>query len=438
MKNKTKKIKLNKITTIILVMAFAVVGTYLLTASEAATANASLSITPSSGNYSINSNVALAIYENSGSQEVSTVDVTLTYDANKLEFVSVDNNGGPFDRVFENSGGNGTVKLVVSKFGGSVINNQKVGNLVFKAKAGSGSTAVQFGSESKIVTFAATPENVWNGNTTGASFNFTTPDTTNPSVTFVSPTNGYVAVGIVPIQVSVQDDGQISKVEFWVNGSKVHTSTQSPYSYNWDSTQLSDRSNVPILVKAFDSASPTPNEGSKSITISIKNSKPNLVISSLVVSPENPKAGDQVTITAKVRNSGSDNIASGVSISNLFKLDSSNLNNPLTISGLNLNTEKTITTNWTATRGSHTITAVADQNNTIVEANESDNQSSKTIKVYKQADANDDNKVDAEDLAIFAFNYGKPGVKTFADGDYNGDGTVDTYDVAILSFNWGK
>ncbi|MCA9344891.1 hypothetical protein KC946_03575 [Candidatus Saccharibacteria bacterium] len=169
---------LKKYMALMVVGLFAAIGASFLIFSQAATPNnanvasgtASLTLSPSSGSYNVGSNVAMAIYENSGSQEVSTIDVRITYDASKFDFVSVNNSGGAFDRIFENSGGNGKVSLVVSKFGSGTTGNQKVGNVTFKAKAAVSGSTIKFGTDSKIVTFAATPTNVWSGNTVGGSY----------------------------------------------------------------------------------------------------------------------------------------------------------------------------------------------------------------------------------------------------------------------------
>lgn len=436
MKNRNRKIQLNKITTIVLVIAFAVVGTYLLTSSEAATANATFALTPNSGSYDIGEEFTIQLYENSGSQAVNTVEPKITYDTAKLEFISRTNVGGAFDTCFDTNEGAGVVSFSCTIIGSSKTSNQKVANLTFKAKVGTGSSALQFRNDSGI--FEGNNENIWNGSPTAATYSFTTPDTTPPSVTITTPSNGSQAIGPVTIKANAQDNsGQISKVEFYVNNQKVNTDTSSPYEYTWDSTSLSDRTGLPIEVKAYDNATPQPNVGSASITVEIKNNKPNLIVSSLSINPTDPKAGDQVTLTAQVKNTGTADVLTSTGISNLFKLNSTNINSPISFSGLNINATKPFSTTWTATRGSYTIYAIADQNNAIAESNESDNQISKTVTVYKQADANNDNSVSGADLSILSTNWGKTGVQ-FSQGDFSGDGKVSGLDLSILSTNWGK
>lgn len=61
-----------------------------------------------------------------------------------------------------------------------------------------------------------------------------------------------------------------------------------------------------------------------------------------------------------------------------------------------------------------------------------------TVVERKPGDINNDNKVDSDDLAIFAFYYGRPGNWTYDQGDFSGDGKVDSLDIGTLSFGWGK
>lgn len=188
----TNKIKptSNKSKSIIIVTAlFAVVGAIMLifanaatptqtgTVTTLATGGTALSLTPASGSYDVSTNFTLGIYENSSTAEVSTADVKLSYDATKLDFVSVDGSGGAFSNCIENTGGSGTVSLVCSKLGGSVTGSQKIGNVTFKAKVGSGSTAVNFAASSHVWSYASTPVELWNGVTTGGTYTLKTPST---------------------------------------------------------------------------------------------------------------------------------------------------------------------------------------------------------------------------------------------------------------------
>lgn len=141
-----------------------------------AAGNASFTLSPSSGSYDKNTNFALTVYENSGSEQVNAVDAKLVYDQSKLQFVGVSTSGSPFDFCTEKTGGSGTVSIVCAKLGGSVSGQQQVGKVTFKARVGSGTTSVSFGGNSHIVR-SADSEDIWNGNTSGGTYNLKSSST---------------------------------------------------------------------------------------------------------------------------------------------------------------------------------------------------------------------------------------------------------------------
>lgn len=153
---------------------------------SSAAGNATLSLSPSSGSHSINSNFTLVVYENSGNEEVNTVDVKLSYDQSKLRLTSVSVSGSPFNNCIESSGGGGQISIVCAKLGGLVTGNQPVGQLTFAAVAGSGSTSLNFNSDSHIYR-SSDSSDIWNGNTSAGSYTFTTPSASVPAPTPASP-----------------------------------------------------------------------------------------------------------------------------------------------------------------------------------------------------------------------------------------------------------
>ncbi len=441
MTNKLKTTNKKTKSIIIVTALFAVIGAGILIFANAATGTATLSLTPNSGSYDISSNFTLGIYANSGTTAASTVDVKLSYDATKLDYVSVDGTGGAFTTCTENSGGAGTVSLVCALLGNSVSGNQKVGNVTFKAKVGTGTTPVSFAAGSHIWSYAASPVDLWNGVTTGGTYTLTTPDTTPPSVTITAPSvsGSTVSGNAVPLQANVTDSaGTITRVEFVVNGvvKDTKTSGTSPYSYTWDSTTLPDGT-YPVVVNAWDNA-PTPNKGTATTSVVVKNSKPNLVVSGLTITPAAPTPGSVVTFSATVTNNGTAATTAGTSVVTGFSVDSVAITSPAAdTASLAVGASRVVTATWTATLGSHTVVATADKNNTVIELNETDNTRSQSFSAYKPGDANNDNLVNSGDLAVISFNWLKTGM-TFAQGDFNGDGTINSADLATLSFNWLK
>lgn len=86
-----------------------------------------------------------------------------------------------------------------------------------------------------------------------------------PVVSITAPTNGTnFAVGTtVNITASASDpDGTVSKVEFFVNGSKIGEDLTSPYSYSWTATQ----GNHQLMARATDNENATSDSDNVSIS----------------------------------------------------------------------------------------------------------------------------------------------------------------------------
>lgn len=206
MTNKLKTSKGKKKNIILVVIAlFAVIGAGLIIYSNAATPTqpssvttlaggpASLSLNPASGNFASGTTIAAGIYVDSGSAEVSTVDVKLNYDTTKLDFVSIDGSGGALSTCTENTGGSGNASLVCTKLGGSITGNQKIGNVNFRTKVNSGISAVSFSANSHVYAYAATLTELWNGDTSGGSYTLgstTTPPTGTGTTTTPTTSGG--------------------------------------------------------------------------------------------------------------------------------------------------------------------------------------------------------------------------------------------------------
>lgn len=216
MANKLKSIKKKKLNILIIVALFVVVGAGLIIYSNAATptiqtqtattlANgpASLKLNPASGAYSSGATIDAGIYVDSGTSEISTVDVKLNYDTTKMDFVSIDGTGGSFSTCTEATGGSGNASLVCTKLGGFVSGNQKIGNVKFRTKVNTGTSAVNFSSSSHVYAYAATLTEMWNGETAGGTYTLgtttggggsggggTTPPTSGGGGGTTTPTTG--------------------------------------------------------------------------------------------------------------------------------------------------------------------------------------------------------------------------------------------------------
>jgi len=113
------------------------------------------------------------------------------------------------------------------------------------------------------------------GNSTTASVTVTvnnapTPpsDTTPPTVTILSPSEGEEVSGTVVLSANAADDTAVDLVVFKVGQTEIGQSSLPPFEQAWDTTAFSD-SGHDVTVIAFDSAG---NSGSASVSVSVDNS----------------------------------------------------------------------------------------------------------------------------------------------------------------------
>ena len=88
-------------------------------------------------------------------------------------------------------------------------------------------------------------------------------DTIGPTVVISSHASGQTVFDIITLTVDTEDDGGISKVEFFIDDSLVLTDTESPYQYDWNTTQYESNSEHIIKVISYD------NSGNSTISASI-------------------------------------------------------------------------------------------------------------------------------------------------------------------------
>ena len=146
------------------------------------------------------------------------------------------------------------------------------------------------------------------GNAATASIGVTVPapDTTPPTVSIVTPTDGSVVSGTVYIGASAGDSGGsgMSRVEFRVDGLLVGTSYQHMYVASWDSSGAAPGAHA-IQATAYDNAG---NSATANITVLIAPSD----VTDPTVSITSPGDGSTVSGTVAIGASASDS-GSGVS-----------------------------------------------------------------------------------------------------------------------------
>ncbi len=172
-----KKPSSSKLTfkSLLVIAAVAVVGATVLALSFAS-GPATITLSPTTGSYAINSNFAVTIYENSGADAVNVIQADLNYDQSKLQFVNIDTSTSAFDGQASQSGGNGLVSIARFRTPEStpLTGKQLVAIINFKAVAGTGTSAITFAKSSYLVR-SNDNSDIWNGVTTGGTFTLTTP-----------------------------------------------------------------------------------------------------------------------------------------------------------------------------------------------------------------------------------------------------------------------
>lgn len=221
-----------------------------------------LYISPTTASVLINNNVTVDVRLTPGTT-VDGVEVSLTYDATKLQFVSIDPTGSPFDiELGSQTGGSGTVTLTRGNLSGGVSTDARVAQVTFKALAGSGTSVIQ-------TTGNATKAGVYiNPTTANSTITLNTPDTSAPSVSITSPTNGASVFMTQTVNVTATDNVGVTKVELYVDGQLKGTDTAAPYTFSLDTKTLSNASHT-IQAKAYDAAG---NVGtSTNVSVMVKN-----------------------------------------------------------------------------------------------------------------------------------------------------------------------
>jgi hypothetical protein len=112
-----------------------------------------------------------------------------------------------------------------------------------------------------------------------------------PTISITNPSEGDIVSGsTVSITVDASDDKGVSKVEFYIDGSKIKEDSSSPYSYLWDTTSETDATYT-IKAKVYDTMNQT---ASEQLSVTVSNSAP--VIS--ITSPnDNSNVTDEIDIT---------------------------------------------------------------------------------------------------------------------------------------------
>lgn len=94
------------------------------------------------------------------------------------------------------------------------------------------------------------------------------PDEVPPTVSITTPVANADVTGTAMIEASATDDIEVAKVEFYINGTLVGTSTAKPWTYEWSTLEAGDGTHT-LQAKAYDAAG---NQGvSATVSVTAKN-----------------------------------------------------------------------------------------------------------------------------------------------------------------------
>ncbi len=252
---------------VVVVVALAIVGATILARSFAA-GPATITLDPTSGSHALNTNFSVTVYEDSSSDPVNFVQADLNYDQSKLQFVSLDTNGSAFDGQASQSGGNGLVSIARFRTeGNTLVGNQKIAVVNFKAVAGTGTTAISFAKSSYLV-HAGNHTDIWNGVTTGGTFTLTTSGGSSGGG---SGSNGGSSGGGSTSTPPPTSSGSSSSNPSNKNSSKTGSSSKPPTATTTPGTSAPSSDSTSTTQET-----PTPDSSTKTSTASKKVAASNL------------------------------------------------------------------------------------------------------------------------------------------------------------------
>ena len=126
-----------------------------------------------------------------------------------------------------------------------------------------------------------------------------TTDTTAPTVSITSPSDGETISGVVTVAASASDNVAVSKVDFFVAGNYKGTDTTSPYTYSLDTTTYTDGVSYSITAKATDSSG---NYATTYIMVTISNSPTATDTTPPVVTPPPNQVAEATSASGAVVN----------------------------------------------------------------------------------------------------------------------------------------
>lgn len=120
------------------------------------------------------------------------------------------------------------------------------------------------------------------GTSATVSVNVQNSDSTAPTVSITSPTNGSTVSGTTKVAASASDDVGVSYVELYIDGGLQASDAAAPFEFNWDTTTVAD-GEYTLLAKAYDAAGNLASSSVVSVTVSNSTSGPTMVVSNIAL-----------------------------------------------------------------------------------------------------------------------------------------------------------
>lgn len=394
MKLKINKLKSSRQSQFVLLVAIIVVGVIALIFTKAATVTSSLTMTttpPASGYYDVGQSFSVLVYEDAGTTaQIQAVNLGITYNPTLLQITptDVDGTGSGLELIKKSTTvSNGIVEF--ASYGnpntgvGYVVGKQFVAKLTFKILV-AGSASIGFEDNSTTGISTVTPyqasNNIWDHVANKANVTLTNVDTTGPSITGGTPASGTVH-DTQAVSATITDVSNVTGATLAIGTATpvAMTASGSTYSYSWNTTTVADGSYA-LKVTATDGRG---NTGVSTIgTVNVVNSKPDLVVSAVTLSPTSPKTGQTVTITATIKNQGALATPAGVANTTSFKMDGTAIGSGVTgTSSIVVGGTRNDVATWTATAGTHSLVIAADSGLLISESNDNNNSSTTSVAV---------------------------------------------------------
>jgi hypothetical protein len=401
------------------VLIFAAIGGYVLWHSLAAVNPPAVYLTPATNVVGSSNSFSVQVRENSGTTPVNAIQAVLSYPTTQLTLVSVDYTNSAFGTQAQSSFGGGSISMArgvsCSTTCPALTGDQLVATLNFTSTTTGGTANVTFGAGIMLIE-STTNTNILTNPATMAIGGTYTVDTFPPTISITSPqTNAVLGKGsTINITVNANDaNSSVTKVEYYIDGTKTGTVTTSPFTYAWNTSSLTLASHT-IQAKAYDSFN---NIGS-STTISVN-------LADLTV-PSTPASLRTVSSTPSsislAWNASTDNVGvTGYKVTRDTTLLATVSSTTLTYTDSGLSAG----TNYT-----YKVQAIDAAGNTSNSAS-----LATATPALKAGDLNGDGSVGLLDLSILLSHYGLSA--TASEGDINGNGAVDLTDLSILLSHYG-